>query len=121
MSNLARIPFLKDIPLRTLRAAEKEAVWFSVPGGGTLFDEGTSSDAIYFVLSGTLGAFRRAPDGRTDFVGHIRPGEPVGEMAMLDRKQRIAAATAGTDCKLLVLSVEQFDGPSKLEPNLSQT
>ena len=83
MSNLQRVPFLQNIPVRALKAAEKESVWFSIPGGGTLFDEGSSSDAIYFLLSGTLGAFRRASDGRMEFIGHIRPGEPVGEMAML--------------------------------------
>lgn len=120
MSNLARIPFLKDIPLRTLRAAEKEAVWFSVPGGGTLFDEGTSSDAIYFVLSGTLGAFRRAPDGRTDFVGHIRPGEPVGEMAMLAGEPHSNSVLAVRDTEVIKLPRTTFMKMMRSSPEVME-
>tara|TARA_Y100000052_G_scaffold23793_2_gene25738 strand:- start:280 stop:2022 length:1743 start_codon:yes stop_codon:yes gene_type:complete len=106
--NLQRIPFLKDIPVRALRAAEKDAVWFSVPGGGSLFDEGSSSDAIYFVLSGTLGAFRRAPDGKTEFIGHIRPGEPVGEMAMLAGEPHTNSVLAVRDSEVIKLPRKTF-------------
>ncbi|MAI89727.1 patatin-like phospholipase family protein [Ponticaulis sp.] len=108
MSNLARIPLLKDIPARSLRAAEAQAVWFSVPGGGTLFDEGTSSDSIYFVLSGTLGAFRRAADGRVEFLGHIRPGEPVGEMAMLAGEPHSNSVLAVRDTEVIKLPRQTF-------------
>ncbi len=107
-SVLTRIPFLKDIPARALRAAEKESTWFSIPGGGNLFEEGASSDAIYFVLSGTLGAFRRAPDGRVEFLGHIRPGEPVGEMAMLAGEPHSNAVFAVRDTELVKLPRATF-------------
>ena len=103
MSNLSRIPFLKDIPSRALKAAEKESTWFSVPGGGTLFDEGSSSDAIYFVLSGTFGAFRRGPDGHVEFLGHIRPGEPAGEMAMLAGEPHTNSVLAVRDSEVIKL------------------
>lgn len=108
MSILQRIPFLQNIPVRALKAAEKECIWFSVPGGGTLFDEGSSSDAIYFLLSGTLGAFRRAPDGRTDFIGHIRPGEPVGEMAMLAGEPHTNSVLAVRDSEVIKLPRTTF-------------
>lgn len=108
MSNLQRIPFLKNIPARALRAAEKESTWFSIPGGGTLFDEGSSSDAIYFVLSGTLGAFSRAPDGSVSFIGHIRPGEPVGEMAMLAGEPHTNSVLAVRDSEVIKLPRTTF-------------
>lgn len=81
-SFLQSIPFLADVPRRALRAAGKEASWFCLPAGMALFEEGDLSDCIYFVISGALGTFRKAMDGRTEFVGHIRAGEPVGEMAL---------------------------------------
>ena len=80
--SLKTIPFLKDVPARTLRAAGREAVWFSLPAGAALFEAGEEADCIYFVLSGSLGTFRRAADGRVEFMGHVRSGEPVGEMAL---------------------------------------
>lgn len=79
---LASIKFLEDVPRRALKAAGKEARWFSVPAGWPLFERGEESDSIFFVLTGSLGAFKRMPDGRSEFLGHIRAGEPVGEMAM---------------------------------------
>ena len=108
MSNLQRVPFLQNIPVRALKAAEKESVWFSIPGGGTLFDEGSSSDAIYFLLSGTLGAFRRASDGRMEFIGHIRPGEPVGEMAMLAGEPHTNSVLAVRDSEVIKLPRSTF-------------
>ena len=54
---LKSIPFLKDAPGRALRAAGKEATLFSLPAGWTLFEKGEPANAIYFVLSGTLGAW----------------------------------------------------------------
>ena len=46
-------------------------------------------------------------------------GLPVfGEMAMLDRKPRIAAAVVATDCKLLVLPVEQFAACMLIVPDI---
>jgi len=39
-------------------------------------------------------------------------------MAMIDRKTRMAAAYAATDCKLLVLPVEQFAACMLLVPDI---
>jgi NTE family protein len=79
---LASIKFLEDVPRRALKAAGKEARWFSVPAGTALFNAGEESNSIYFVLTGSFGAFKAMRDGRSEFLGHIRAGEPVGEMAM---------------------------------------
>ncbi|HAY08269.1 MAG TPA: cyclic nucleotide-binding protein [Hyphomonas sp.] len=77
-SHLKTIPLLKDVSQRAMRSAEREARWFSLPAGQPLFLAGEAADSIFFVMSGTLGAFNAAGE----FVGHIRPGEPVGEMAL---------------------------------------
>lgn len=77
-SHLKTIPLLKDVSQRAMRSAEREARWFSLPAGQPLFLAGEPADSIFFVMSGTLGAFNAS----SEFVGHIRPGEPVGEMAL---------------------------------------
>lgn len=77
-SHLKTIPLLKDVSQRAMRSAEREARWFSLPAGQPLFLAGEAADSIFFVMSGTLGAFNAS----NEFVGHIRPGEPVGEMAL---------------------------------------
>jgi NTE family protein len=76
--DLKTIPLLKDVSQRAMRSAGKEARWFALPAGQPLFLAGEPADSIYFVLSGALGAF----GAKGEFIGNIRPGEPVGEMAL---------------------------------------
>ncbi|MEO0466974.1 MAG: patatin-like phospholipase family protein [Pseudomonadota bacterium] len=127
--SLKNIPFLADVPGRALRAAGKGATWFSLPAGNPLFKAGEDADCIYFVLTGALGAFRRSMDGRNEFVGHIRAGEPVGEMAMflaqdsdgdgvLEDEPHTNSVFALRDSEILRLSRKGFDRLIKAEPEL---
>tara|TARA_R100000365_G_C2742644_1_gene71299 strand:+ start:449 stop:2245 length:1797 start_codon:yes stop_codon:yes gene_type:complete len=79
---LKAISFLKDVPGRAMKAAGKETIWFSIPAGKPLYLAGEPADTLYFVMSGTLGIFRQGPHGKTEFIGHIRSGEPAGEMSL---------------------------------------
>ncbi|MGB1069119.1 MAG: patatin-like phospholipase family protein [Henriciella sp.] len=94
---LDTIAILKEVPRRALRAARKEGEWYAVPAGWPLFKAGDVSDSIYFILTGTFGAFRQMPDGRDEFMGHIRAGEPAGEMALFQNGQSHGTADPPTD------------------------
>lgn len=128
--SLKNIPFLKDAPARALRAAGKEATWFSVPAGSPLFKVGEISDSIYFVLSGSLGTFRHTSDGNNEFIGHIRVGEPVGEMALFigsvdedgdgeaDKAPHALSVYALRDTEMLEISRAGFRRLIKAEPEI---
>jgi len=130
--SLKSIPFLKDVPRRALKAAGKEARWFSVPAGSAVFKAGEISTSIFFVLSGTLGTFRTASDGRTEFIGHIRAGEPVGEMSLFlgavdedgdgeaDNAPHSASVYALRDSEVLEISRKGFNRIVKAEPEILQ-
>ncbi|MEM1147420.1 MAG: patatin-like phospholipase family protein [Pseudomonadota bacterium] len=127
---LASIKFLEDVPRRALRAAGKEARWFSVPAGWPLFRAGEVSDSIFFVLSGSFGAFKAMRDGRSEFLGHIRTGEPVGEMAMFqggididgdgapDNVPHTSSVYALRDSEVLEISRKGFERLSAAEPEI---
>ena len=127
---LASIKFLEDVPRRALRAAGKEARWFSVPAGWPLFRAGEMSDSIFFVLSGSFGAFKAMRDGRSEFMGHIRAGEPVGEMAMFqggvdidgdgspDNVPHSSSVYALRDSEVLEISRQGFSRISSAEPDI---
>ena len=127
---LASIKFLEDVPRRALRAAGKEARWFSVPAGWPLFRAGEMSDSIFFVLSGSFGAFKAMRDGRSEFLGHIRAGEPVGEMAMFqggididgdgspDNVPHTSSVYALRDSEVLEISRKGFQRISSAEPDI---
>ena len=123
-ASLKSIPFLKDAPARALRAAGKEARWFSLKAGMPLFLAGETADHIHFVLSGTLGVFRVHSVGETEFLGHIRAGEPAGEMALFSGGREQASAPHSSsvyairDSEILSISRKGFDRLIKAEPEI---
>ncbi len=124
--DLKTIPLLKDVSQRAMRSAGKEARWYSLPAGQPLFLAGELADSIYFVVSGTLGAF----NSNNEFVGHIRPGEPVGEMALFlggvdtngdgkaEDKPHTGSVYALRDSEVVALSRTGWNRLVKSEPEL---
>jgi NTE family protein len=115
---LKSVPFLRDAPPKALKAAEKDTRYFGLPGGWKLFDIGEPSDQIYFVLSGSLGAFRHSQDGKLELVGHIRAGEPVGEMSMIAGEAHEHAVYALRDTELLSMSRSGFMTLVRSDPRI---
>lgn len=107
--NLGFLPFLNRVEKAALRAVETEVEWFCLPSGAILFEEGEPADAFYLVRSGALAAFRTGADGRPELVGHIRKGEPIGEMALVEDRRHSASVYALRDCELMRLPKNAFD------------
>jgi NTE family protein len=81
--SLTDIPFLADAAPELLAAMDEETEWFSLPSGAALLNAGEPPEGVWFLISGSLAAFRPADQGRHHLLGYIRPGEPVGEMALI--------------------------------------
>lgn len=92
--------------------------------GELLFNQGSPGDKVYILMHGSVQIRKgslvlstlHAEQGQaaaTDL------GLPIfGEMAILDRSPRIAAAMAVSDCKLLVLPGEQFAACMLIVPDI---
>lgn len=118
LPTLKSVPFLRDAPPRALKAAESETRYFGLPGGWQLYGPGEPSDQIYFVLSGSLGAFRIGANGKMELLGHIRAGEPVGEMSMIAGEAHENAVFALRDTELLSMSRQGFMNLVKSDPQI---
>lgn len=116
--SLANLPLLKGASKKALKDAEAATRWFSLPGGKLLFDVGDPAEDAYFLVAGALVAHRPSPrgHGEVDIVGHIRPGEPVGEMAMLTDERHTTAVSALRDSELLALSRRDFYRLARAHP-----
>lgn len=88
--------------------AREATVWFSLPGGHKLFGQGDSSDQLFVVRTGRLGAFRREEGQEPHFLGIIRPGEPAGEMALIAGVPHSADVYALRDSEIFAISKEAF-------------
>jgi NTE family protein len=106
---------LPDIPDESALArlfhqerVQAESVWFSLPGGATLFAAGDASDQLYFVRAGRLGAFRREQGHEVQFLGVIRPGEPAGEMSLIAGSPHSADVVALRDSEIIAVPRDVF-------------
>ena len=87
---------------------EGQCAWITRAGGELLFAHGDPGDAAYFVISGRLRAIRIEPSGKRILLGDIKPGETVGEVAVLSDATRSATVVAARDSVLLRVEAEQL-------------
>ena len=106
---LSLLPFLNRVEKAAIAAVEAEVEWFCLPAGQTLFEEGEPADAFYLVRSGALAAFRTGADGRPELVGHVRKGEPIGEMALVEDRPHSASVYALRDSEVVRLPKKAFE------------
>ena len=104
--SLAEFQFLRRRRTDVLLAMDAMAEWFSVPAGWPLLNAGEPPEGVYFLVSGSLAAFKPVDRGGHQLLGYIRPGEPVGEMAMIAREPHSSSVFAMRDSEVLRLPPE---------------
>lgn len=112
------LPYFADASQETIDYAAERAEWFSLPGGKSLFGVTDEPDGVFFVLSGTLAAFRQSNMGDHRLLGYIRPGEPVGEMAFISEGAHSASVYAIRDSELVKFSRATFENLVRMHPAL---
>jgi NTE family protein len=109
LSLVANLPLFQGLEPELLVEIAQEIEWFSLPGGTTLFEAGEPADAVYFVITGCLGAYVPGETGQSQFVGRIGVGESVGEMALISGKPRSARVLALRDSEVGRWSKQAFE------------
>lgn len=113
---LARaLPLFEGLDQPLLAALLNEFDWVAIQGGTILFEAGDAPDAVYCVISGSLGAFVPTPEGRR-LIGRIAAGELAGEMALISGKPRNATVIALRDSELGRLSRAAFERVMRQHP-----
>ena len=87
----------------TLEMFRNESEGESHPAGHTVFSAGDPGEAMYVVLEGEVDLMI---GGRV--VETLGPGEPFGEMALIDHAPRVATVVARTPCRLLAIPEKRF-------------
>lgn len=108
-ASLAADEELKDSALFDKKLLDKlvneldDSARIRYPAHKVIIQEGQTGVLMYVVLEGTV---EIAVHGNV--VGKINPGGMFGEMALITRAERMASATAQTDCVLLAISRNLF-------------
>ena len=74
-----------------------------VPAGHRFFEAGDDGDFMYVVLDGEVDLELRGIDLET-----VQPGGFFGEMALIDKRERSASATAKVDCRVALVDQRRF-------------
>ena len=76
---------------------------------GTLFfREGSKADCCYVITRGKVQILKKTTKGEEIPLAIVKPGEFLGEMAMLSGERRSASAVAVTQVKAIVIEHAQF-------------
>jgi CRP-like cAMP-binding protein len=86
--------------------------------GEPIFHIGAPGQSMMVILAGTVRVTLPGPKGKTVILADVGTGELLGEVALLDGKERSADATALTKCDLLVLERRDVVGFLEKRPDL---
>lgn len=100
---LSRVSYFSALPQGEMqRLAARLQVLPYLPGEGVI-QEGEHSDSLYVVARGSVGVYKKQPDGQEHMVASLGAGEFFGEQALLHPQPRTATCRALTACTLLEL------------------
>lgn len=73
-----------------------------------LFFEGDLEGHFYIIESGSVSVFTKNKFGEKIEIAHLKSGDIVGEMALVDKGARTASAVALTDCQVIKVSESEY-------------
>jgi NTE family protein len=102
-------PILAGLDPQARRELQDEMERISVPGGAVLFSEGDPADAVYLLVSGSMGVSVIDDRGQERRLARVFPPETIGEMALISNAPRSATVLALRESILLKLTRAAFD------------
>lgn len=75
-----------------------------IPPNTPLFVENMIGEALYVIADGMIRLAVRAPDGRETTLAMLRPGDSLGEAAILRSGPRLCSATAEVETTVIEIS-----------------
>lgn len=96
-----------------------ELEWISLARDQLLFGQCDVEDHFYILVSGRLIVISQNEKGEEKRVGEVRPGESVGEMAMISGQSRSASVYAVRDSILVKIEKSAFEKFIRKYPMIS--
>ncbi|HKS29404.1 MAG TPA: DUF1003 domain-containing protein [Pyrinomonadaceae bacterium] len=105
---LSRIPLFSQLDQTELETLAESVEQVTYKAGEVIFYENDPGDALYVIDEGVVRIWVRDADVKQVTLSELKPGEFLGEMAVLDGGGRAANATAVVDSTLHRLSRDDF-------------
>ncbi|MFN2176000.1 MAG: sensor histidine kinase [Anaerolineales bacterium] len=91
----------------------------NISAGEVLFKEGDPGEKAYVIKEGELEVIKDGPGGEM-LLAARKPGEVIGEMALLEENPRMATVRARRDSTLFAIEKEQIDNLIATSPTAAQ-
>lgn len=101
------------------RALASHASLHRFAAGDTIFTMGSEGQSMMAIAEGSVRVSMLTPGGREITLTDLQPGDVLGEIAMLDGRERSAGARALTNCTLVVLERARLMTVLKRDADLS--
>jgi CRP/FNR family cyclic AMP-dependent transcriptional regulator len=105
---LRKSPLFSRLPDEEIDALLAHAVVERFRAGALIGAKGDPGSSMMAVLTGQVLISVLSVEGKQIVLNMINEGEVVGEIALLDGKERSADMTASTNCELLVIERRSF-------------
>ena len=123
IETFAKIAFLKKIHLfqgldeEELQAIAEKLVETPYAAGSVIFEQDKKAESFYLIYGGSVRIIRKQ-DGKKVELAVLVKYDYFGELALVSKRRRSAAAIAVADTSLLVLSRKDFEELYKRVPEL---
>ncbi|NTX62658.1 cyclic nucleotide-binding domain-containing protein [Myxococcus sp. CA051A] len=107
-NTLKACPLFKGFTDTGIQIFAGVAVPRAFPKGTALFTEGKTGESLLIVGEGTVRLSARNPSGEDVSLGEVGTGEPLGELALVQKGERLCTATAVTDVSALEIRASDF-------------
>jgi CRP/FNR family transcriptional regulator, cyclic AMP receptor protein len=101
--------------MQTIELFKNSQEYQSYLAGQVIFCEGEPGDTMFVVLEGTVEI-----QVREQAVAVIEPGGIFGEMVLINSTTRSASALARTNCKIVPITLSQFNFMTRFNPYFNQ-
>jgi CRP-like cAMP-binding protein len=119
LAGLSHAQMLRSLPLEEVMEFVTQGVRTEVAKGETVFSEGDTGDALYFILEGEVDVSReQTAEGGRSSLATLGRGDVFGEIALFSEHPRTATARALKDSELLRLPKSIFDELLSQSPKL---
>ena len=116
LAALKACPLFKDFSDVGLQIFASVGVSRAFPKGSTLFAEGRPGDSLLILHEGSVRLSAKSAAGEETTLGEVGAGEPLGELSLLQKGERLCTATALSDVTAVELRHEDFQRLTAQKP-----
>jgi CRP-like cAMP-binding protein len=102
------VAVLKGLTATERAELEAACIWRRYRHGERLFERGSSSNEVFFIVEGLVSIVSSSAAGRDVSLARAGAGEVIGEMAAIDGLPRSASVAAAEDSLVAVLPATRF-------------